>query len=882
MAKELGKNFEPQQAEEKIYSNWLDKGYFKAEIDKSKKPFSIIMPPPNVTGQLHIGHALDFTTQDILIRTKRMQGYNTLWLPGTDHASISTELKVVERMREQEGLTKDDITREQFLERAWAWTDEFGGKIISQAKKLGSSCDFSRQRFTLDEGCSDAVLEVFMRLYEKGYIYRGEKLINWCPQCNTSISDAEVDHEDVNGAYYHFFYTVKETGEQLKFLTSRPETILGDTAIAVNPNDERYSHLVGKTVVVPIVNREIPIIADEYVDVEFGTGVVKITPAHDPNDFEVGQRHNLPIINVLNDDATMNANAGPEFEGLDRYDARKKVVEVFTKLGQFIKKEDVTHAVGKHERCGIIVEPMIKLQWFVKMEEMAKPALEALKTGDLNFVPERFGKTYSGWLENIHDWCISRQLWWGHRIPVYYCADCGHYEVAKAQPEKCSKCGCTTLNQDEDSLDTWFSSALWPFSTMGWPEKTEDLEHFYPTSVLVTAYDIIFFWVVRMVFSGIEQTGEVPFKDVLIHGLVRDEQGRKMSKSLGNGVDPIEIIDQYGTDVLRMSLIMGTSPGNDIRFSMSKLEPNRNFLNKVWNASKFVLMNIEGADIDSVKLEDLTPADKWILSKCNTVVKEVTASIEKYELGMACQKVYDFIWDEYCDWYIEMVKPRLYNEADPTRLAALHVLNKVLVDSLKLLHPFAPFITEELFGAVCEKEESIMISTFPVFEERFSFSQDETEIELMKETVRRIRNTRAEMNVPPSKKSTVFVVSENANTREIFERGAVFFKTLGYAETLVVQGDKVGIADDAVSVVGEGLVVYIPFAELVDIEKEIERLNQEKAKLQKEVERVVNKLGNESFVSKAPEKIILEERAKQEKYENMLKEVDAQIQKLSK
>ncbi len=882
MAKELGKNFEPQQAEERIYSNWLESGYFKAEVDKSKKPFSIIMPPPNVTGQLHIGHALDFTTQDILIRTKRMQGYNTLWLPGTDHASISTELKVVERMREQEGLTKDDITREQFLERAWAWTDEFGGKIISQAKKLGSSCDFSRQRFTLDEGCSDAVLEVFMKLYDKGYIYRGEKLINWCPQCNTSISDAEVDHEDVNGAYYHFFYTVKETGEQLKFLTSRPETILGDTAIAVNPNDERYSHLVGKTVIVPIVNREIPIVADEYVEMEFGTGVVKITPAHDPNDFEVGQRHNLPIINVLNDDATMNANAGPEFEGLDRYDARKKVVEVFTELGQFIKKEEVTHAVGKHERCGVIVEPMIKLQWFVKMEEMAKPALEALKTGDLNFVPERFGKTYSGWLENIHDWCISRQLWWGHRIPVYYCADCGHYEVAKSQPEKCSKCGCTTLNQDEDSLDTWFSSALWPFSTMGWPAKTEDLEHFYPTSVLVTAYDIIFFWVVRMVFSGIEQTGEVPFKDVLIHGLVRDEQGRKMSKSLGNGVDPIEIIDQYGTDVLRMSLIMGTSPGNDIRFSMSKLEPNRNFLNKVWNASKFVLMNIEGADIDSVKIEDLTPADKWILSKCNTVIKEVTASIEKYELGMACQKVYDFIWDEYCDWYIEMVKPRLYNEADPTRLAALHVLNKVLVDSLKLLHPFAPFITEELFGAVCEKEESIMISTFPVFEDRFSFEQDEAEIELMKETVRKIRNTRAEMNVPPSKKSTVFVVSENANTREIFERGAVFFKTLGYAENLVVQGDKAGIADDAVSVVGEGLVVYIPFAELVDIEKEIERLNQEKAKLQKEVDRVVNKLGNESFVSKAPEKIILEERAKQEKYENMLKEVDAQIQKLSK
>ncbi len=882
MAKELGKNFEPQQSEAQIYNNWLEKGYFKAEVDKSKKPFSIIMPPPNVTGQLHIGHALDFTMQDILIRTKRMQGYNALWLPGTDHASISTELKVVERMRNDEGLTKDDVTREEFLDRAWTWTNEFGDKIISQAKKLGSSCDYSRQRFTLDEGCSDAVLETFMRLHEKGYIYRGERLVNWCPQCNTSISDAEVNHEDVDGAYYHFFYVVKETGEKLNFLTSRPETILGDTAIAVNPNDERYSHLVGKTVIIPIVDREIPIIADSYVDLEFGTGVVKITPAHDPNDFEVGQRHNLPIINVMNDDATMNVNAGSEFEGLDRFEARKRVVEKFTELGQFIKKEDVIHAVGKHERCNVIVEPLIKLQWFVKMEEMAKPALVALKNDELNFIPDRFGKVYTGWLENIRDWCISRQLWWGHRIPVYYCQECGEFEVAKSQPTKCSKCGSTNLKQDEDTLDTWFSSALWPFSTMGWPHKTEDLEYFYPTSVLVTGYDIIFFWVVRMVFSGLEQTGKVPFKDVLIHGLVRDEQGRKMSKSLGNGVDPIEVIDQHGTDVLRMSLIMGTTPGNDIRFSMSKLEPNRNFLNKVWNATKFVLMNIEGADINSVTIDDLTPADKWILSKCNTLTKEVTASIDKYELGLACQKVYDFVWDEYCDWYIEMVKPRLYNAEDPTRLAALHVLHKVLVDCLKLLHPFTPFITEELFGAVCDNEESIMISNFPVFEEKFSFEKEETEIELMKETVRKIRNTRAEMNVPPSKKSTVFVVSENQETRTIFENGAVFFKTLGYAETLHVQADKVGIADDAVSVVGEGLVVYIPFAELVDIEKEIERLNGEKTKLLKEVERVVNKLSNESFVSKAPDKIINEEKAKQEKYENMLKEVEAQIQKLMK
>ncbi len=876
--KEMAKNFVPADVEQNMYQNWLDKGYFKGVVDKNKTPYTIVMPPPNITGHLHLGHALNSTLQDILIRTKRMQGYSALWIPGTDHASISTEVKIVDKMA-SEGITKADITREEFLEKAWDWREEYGNKILSQFKRLGASCDFDRERFTLDEGLNDAVNEVFVRLYEKGLIYRGEKLINWCPHCKTTISDAEVNHEDLNGAFYHMTYKVVGEDTMLEFATTRPETLLGDTAIAVHPEDDRYKHLVGKKVFVPIVEREIPIIADEYVEMDFGTGVVKITPAHDPNDFEVGTRHNLPIINVMNDDGSMNKNAG-SYEGLDRFEARKKIVNEFEQLGQFVKKKETVHAVGTHERCNVVIEPLIKLQWFVKMEGLAKPALEALESDELNFVPERFDKIYNNWLTNIHDWCISRQLWWGHRIPVYYCNDCGHIHASKTEVNVCEKCQCTSLKQDEDTLDTWFSSALWPFSTMGWPNNTEDLDYFFPTNVLVTSYDIIFFWVVRMVFSSIEQTGKVPFKDVLIHGLIRDEQGRKMSKSLGNGLDPIEVIDQYGTDVLRITLISGLSAGNDTKFIQSKLDTNRNFMNKLWNASKFVLMNI--GDTKPEKPEQFTPADKWILSKVNSLASEVNDNIEKYELAIALQKVYDFVWDEFCDWYIEMVKPRLYNEDDATRNSALWTLKEVLIKSLKLLHPFMPFVTEEIFGFIQDEEETIMYASFPEFEDEFNFPQEEKEIELIKTAVKGIRNLRSEMNVPPSKKAFVYVVTEEKEVEQTFNNSLVFFKTLGLASDVVVQGDKSGIADDAVSVIFEGGTVYMPFADLVNIEKEIERLKGEQAKLQKEVERVVNKLSNEKFVSKAPENIINAEKEKQAKYENMLKLVEEQLENLQK
>ncbi len=875
---EMAKNFEPKEAEARIFNNWLEKKYFNGDVDKTKEPFSIIMPPPNITGQLHMGHALDATYQDILIRAKRMQGYNALWLPGTDHASISTEVKILERMAE-EGITKEDITRDEFMERAWAWKDEFGSRIIEQIKSIGCSCDYDKERFTMDEGNNKAVTDVFVKLYEKGYIYRGEKLINWCPHCKTTISDAEVDHEDVNGAFYHMTYKVVETGDMLEFATTRPETLLGDTAIAVHPDDEKYKHLVGKTVLVPIVNREIPIIADEYVEMDFGTGVVKITPAHDPNDFEVGARHNLPIINVMNDDGTMNENAGSEYNGLDRYDARKKIVEDFEKIGQFVKKKDMVHAVGKHERCKTVIEPLIKLQWFVKMEDLAKPALEALYSKDLKFVPDRFSKIYENWLANIRDWCISRQLWWGHRIPVYYCTKCDSFEVAHNDENlKCSKCGSTELVQDEDTLDTWFSSALWPFTTMGWPEKTDMLDHFYPTNVLVTGYDIIFFWVVRMVFSGIEHMGEIPFNDVLIHGLVRDENGLKMSKSLGNGIDPLEIIENYGADVLRATLITGCSAGNDTRFIPSKLEANRNFVNKLWNATKFVLMNLEGEDL--TKEVELTPADKWITSKVNDVAKEVKDNLDKYELGLALGKVLDFIWDEYCDWYIEMVKPRLYNKDDETRLAALVTLKDVLTKAIKLLHPFMPFVTEEIFSYIQNEEETIMLADFPLYNEKDNYTKEVSEIELFKNAIKGIRNARSTMNVPPSKKASVFVVTEDSFVKEAFENGLVFFKTLSYASDVVIQNDTTGIDDSAISVVIDKGTIYIPFNELVDIEQEIERLQGEKKKLEGEVLRVDKKLGNENFVSKAPEKVINEEKAKKEKYENMLKVVLEQLEKL--
>ena len=876
MNKELAKNYDPS-IEDRIYKNWLDKKYFHAEVDKSKKPFTIVIPPPNITGQLHMGHALDETLQDILIRFKRMQGYNALWIPGTDHASISTEVKIIKKMAE-EGITKDDIGREGFLKRAWEWKEEYGGTILNQLKKLGSSCDWDRERFTMDEGLSNAVLTVFEKLYEKGYIYRGEKLINWCPKCQTTISDAEVNHEDKEGSFWHIKYPIKGTDRFLEFATTRPETMLGDTAIAVHPDDDRYRDIVGKSCVVPFVDREIPIIADEYVDREFGTGVVKITPAHDPNDFEVGERHGLEKINILNDDGTINKNGG-RFEGMDRYEARKLIVDELDKMGLLIRIEKINHAVGVHDRCGEVIEPMIKKQWFVKMEEMAKPAIEALKNGDLRFVPERFGKIYLHWLENIRDWCISRQLWWGHRIPAYYC-DCGEIVVSRTKPEKCPKCGCTHLKQDEDTLDTWFSSALWPFSTLGWPEKTPELEHFYPTSVLVTGYDIIFFWVVRMVFSGLEQLGEVPFKDVLIHGLVRDSQGRKMSKSLGNGIDPLEVIDKYGADALRLMLVTGNAPGNDMRFYWEKVEASRNFANKVWNATRFVMMNFDGGEDDDKA--ELTSADKWILSRANKVVKEVTDNLEAYDLGIAAQKIQDFMWDEYCDWYIEMVKPRLYNKEDKTRNAALWTLKKVLIDAMKLLHPFMPFITEEIFTTVQSDEETIMLSKWPEYSDEMNFAEDEKAIELMMEAVKGIRNTRTGMNVPPSKKAKVFVVSENSEVRDIFEKGSVFFSTLAYANEVCVQSDKSGIGEDAVSVVIKDCVIYMPFAELVDIEKEIDRLTKEKEKLIKEVERVEKKLSNQGFVAKAPEKVIEEEKAKQVKYAAMLKGVEEQLERLKK
>ena len=877
MSKELAKTYDPKGIEDRIYQNWLDKKYFHAEVDRSKKPFTIVMPPPNVTGQLHMGHALDNTMQDILIRYKRMQGYNALWQPGTDHAAIATEVKVIQKLKEQ-GIDKNDIGREEFLKHAWEWKEEYGGRIVNQLKKLGSSADWDRERFTMDEGCSKAVEEVFVKLYNKGYIYKGSRIINWCPVCKTSISDAEVEHVDQDGFFWHINYPiVGEEGRFVEIATTRPETLLGDTAVAVNPEDERYQDLVGKMLKLPLTDREIPVIADSYVDKEFGTGCVKITPAHDPNDFEVGKRHNLPEINIMNDDATIN-ELGGKYAGMDRYEARKAMVADLDALGLLVKVVPHTHSVGTHDRCKTTVEPMIKPQWFVKMQEMAKPAVEALKKNELNFVPDRFDKIYLHWLENIRDWCISRQLWWGHRIPAYYCDECGEVVVAKEMPKVCPKCGCTHFKQDEDTLDTWFSSALWPFSTLGWPDKTEDFDYFYPTDVLVTGYDIIFFWVIRMVFSAIEQTGKVPFHHVLIHGLVRDSQGRKMSKSLGNGIDPLEIIDQYGADALRLTLITGNAPGNDMRFYMERVEASRNFANKVWNASRFIMMNLEKAEVPGEMPKDqLTAADKWILSKVNTLAKEVTENMDKYELGIAVQKVYDFIWEEFCDWYIEMVKPRLYNDGDTTKSAALWTLKTVLVNALKLLHPYMPFITEEIFCTLQSEEESIMISRWPEFTEEWHFAEDEAAVEMIKEAVRGIRNVRTGMNVPPSKKAKVFVVSESENVRNTFENGKVFFATLGSASEVTVQADRSGIDEDAVSAVLPEAVIYMPFAELVDIDKEIERLQKEEQRLTKELARVNGMLSNERFMSKAPESKVAEERAKLEKYSQMMDQVKERL-----
>uniref|UniRef100_UPI00402A4E4B valine--tRNA ligase n=2 Tax=Lachnospira sp. TaxID=2049031 RepID=UPI00402A4E4B len=883
MSKELEKNYNPSEIEDRLYQKWLDKKYFHAEVDRSKKPFTIVMPPPNITGKLHMGHALDNTMQDIIIRFKRMQGYEALWVPGTDHASISTEVKVTNALKE-EGIDKHELGREGFLKRTWEWKKEYGGTITSQLKKIGSSCDWDRERFTMDEGCSKAVLEVFCKLYEKGLIYKGSRIVNWCPVCNTSISDAEVEHEEQAGHFWHINYpVVGEEGRFVEIATTRPETLLGDSALAVNPDDERYTDLIGKEVYLPLTDRKIPVIADSYVDKEFGTGVVKITPAHDPNDFEVGKRHNLPEINILNDDATIN-KLGGKYAGMDRYEARKAMVADLDAQGLLVKVEDHVHNVGTHDRCKTTVEPMIKQQWFVKMDELIKPAVEGVKNGDIELVPASMDKTYFNWTDNIRDWCISRQLWWGHRIPAYYCKDCGEMVVSKDKVCTCPKCGSTNMEQDPDTLDTWFSSALWPFSTLGWPDKTPELDYFYPTDVLVTGYDIIFFWVIRMIFSGYEQMGKKPFGKVLFHGLVRDSQGRKMSKSLGNGIDPLEVIDKYGADALRYTLITGNAPGNDMRFYWERVEASRNFANKVWNASRFIMMNDPDNKIKATdeKPANLTAADKWILSKMNSLIKEVTDNMEKYDLGIAVAKLNDFIWEEFCDWYIEMVKPRLYNDEDTTKTAAIWTLKKVLIDALKLLHPYMPFITEEIFCNIQDEEESIMISSWPVYTEDNNYSEDENAIETIKTAVRNIRNVRAEMNVAPSRKALVYVVSEDEGIRSIFENGKVFFATLGYASDVKVQADKTDIPEDAVSTVIAGAVIYIPFAELVDIDKEIERLKKEEDKLHKEIARCNGMLNNEKFTSKAPQAKIDEEKAKLEKYSNMLAQVEERLATLSK
>lgn len=883
MKKELAKTYDPKGLEDRLYQKWLDKGYFHAEVNPDKKPFTIVMPPPNVTGQLHMGHALDNTMQDILIRFKRMQGYEALWQPGTDHAAIATEVKVTNMLKDQ-GIDKHEIGREEFLKHAWKWKEEYGSRIIHQLYKLGASADWDRERFTMDEGCSKAVEEVFVRLYEKGWIYKGSRIINWCPKCQTSLSDAEVEHVDQDGFFWHINYPiVGEEGRYVEIATTRPETMLGDTAVAVNPEDERYQDLIGKMLKLPLTDREIPVIADEYVDREFGTGCVKITPAHDPNDFEVGKRHNLEEINIMNDDATINEKGG-KYAGMDRYEARKAIVADLEAQGLLVKVEPHTHAVGTHDRCHTTVEPLIKPQWFVRMKEMAQAAIDVLKTDELNFVPERFDKIYLHWLENIKDWCISRQLWWGHRIPAWYCQDCGEIVVRRGgAPDKCPKCGCTHLRQDEDTLDTWFSSALWPFSTLGWPEHTPELDYFYPTSVLVTGYDIIFFWVIRMVFSGLEQTGKSPFRHVLIHGLVRDSLGRKMSKSLGNGIDPLEVIDKYGADALRLTLMTGNAPGNDMRFYWERVESSRNFANKVWNASRFILMNLDAAEVpEQIEESDLTLEDRWMLHKVNVLASEVTENMEKFELGIAVQKVYDFIWEEFCDWYIEMVKPRLYSETEAAKASALWTLKTVLTNALKMLHPFMPFITEEIFCTLNPEEESIMISSWPEYRGDWEYAQAAEEVELMKEAVRGIRNVRTQLNVPPSKKASVYVVSENADIRRTFEDGKVFFATLAKASEVFIQENREGIGEDAVSAMVPGANIYIPFAELVDIDKELERLEKEKERLTKEIARSDGMLKNERFVSKAPADKVQAERDKLAKYTQMMEQVETRLAQLKK
>ena len=878
MSKELAKTYDPKGIEGRLYRKWEENGYFHAKPDNSKKPFTIVMPPPNITGQLHMGHALDNTMQDILIRYKRMQGYNALWQPGTDHAAIATEVKVIESLKEK-GIDKDELGREGFLEKCWDWRKEYGGRIIKQLKKRGSSADWDRERFTMDEGCSDAVLEVFVKLYEEGYIYKGSRIVNWCPVCQTSISDAEVEHEEQDGFFWHINYpVVGEEGRFVQIATTRPETMFGDTAVAVNPEDGRYQDIIGKTLKLPFTDREIPVIADSYVDKEFGTGCVKITPAHDPNDFEVGKRHGLEEVVVINDDATMNAYAG-KFAGMDRYECRKALVKGLEEQGLLVKVEPHSHNVGTHDRCGTTVEPMVKQQWFVKMDELIKPAVEGVKNGEIRLLPKRMEKTYFNWTDNIRDWCISRQLWWGHRIPAYYCQECGEMTVSKTKPQQCPKCGCSHLRQDEDTLDTWFSSALWPFSTLGWPKETGDLDYFYPNDVLVTGYDIIFFWVIRMIFSGYQQMGKAPFHTVLFHGLIRDSQGRKMSKSLGNGIDPLDVIDKYGADALRLTLVTGNAPGNDMRFYWERVEASRNFANKVWNASRFIMMNIGDTALAVPSKEDLYTEDKWILSKVNRLAKEMTENMDKFELGIAVQKVYDFIWDEFCDWYIEMAKRRIYNRKnDPVSAdTALWTLKETLTQALKMLHPFMPFITEEIFCTLCPQEETIMLAEWPAYSTGRDYSQEEAMVERCKELVKGVRNRRSEMDVPPSKKAAVYIVSEKEGVRRIFEAEKEMYAGLMGAGSVFVQADTAGIAEDAVSVVIMDAVVYIPLEELVDRAKEKERLQKEVQRLEKELARSKGMLGNERFLSKAPESKVQEEKDKLAKYEQMMQKVQAQL-----
>ena len=872
MSHELPKTYDPSAVEEKLYQFWNDSGFFHAEVDENKKPFTIVIPPPNVTGQLHMGHAFDETLQDILIRTKRMQGYSALWMPGTDHAGIATQIKVEENLRVNEGLTRYDLGREEFLKRVWQWKHQYGSRIIEQLKKLGSSCDWERERFTMDEGCSRAVKEVFVNLYNKGLIYKGNRIINWCPHCATALSDAEVEYETQPGKLWHIKYPIKDSDEYLVVATTRPETFMGDTGVAVNPKDERYQHLVGKTCILPIMNREIPIFADDYVDMEFGTGCVKTTPCHDPNDFEMGQRNGLEQILIFNEDATVNENGG-KYCGMDRYECREAVLRDLEEGGFLVKVEDHEHNVGTCYRCGTTVEPMTSAQWFVKMAPLAGPAMDVVKDGRVKFVPSRFEKTYLRWMENVHDWCISRQLWWGHRIPAYYCDDCGEMTVSKEDVTVCPKCGGTHIRQEEDVLDTWFSSGLWPFSTLGWPDKTKELDYFYPTSVLVTGYDIIFFWVARMIFSGMEQMKEEPFKTVYIHGLVRDAQGRKMSKSLGNGIDPLEIIDQYGADALRFTLITGNSPGNDMRFSIEKVESSRNFANKIWNASRFIQMNLT---IDEIGLPDtLALEDKWILTRYNELVRAVTENIDKYELGLAVQKLYDFIWDNFCDWYIEIVKPRLQNKEDKVSSEnAQRVLCYVLSGTMQLLHPFMPFITETIWQALPHDGPSVMVSKWPEYQEALSFATEAEQVETMMDTIRAIRNRRAEMNVPPSKKAQVILLTDH---RDSYEAGTLFFGKLAYASEVTFVDAVPAGADSMVSIVTKGAQVYMPMGELVDFEKERARLTKEKEKVQKDIDFVMKKLNNPGFVAKAPEAVVAAEKEKVAKYQELMAKLEASL-----